>query len=36
MTLAMQITPQIVKEHGLSPEEYSRIKDLMGREPTLV
>ena len=36
MTLAMQITPQIVKEHGLSPEEYNRIKDLMGREPTLV
>jgi phosphoribosylformylglycinamidine synthase len=30
------ITPQIVKEHGLSAEEYSRIKGLMGREPTLV
>ncbi|HEY4115614.1 MAG TPA: phosphoribosylformylglycinamidine synthase subunit PurL [Rhizomicrobium sp.] len=30
------ITPEIVREHGLSPEEYSRIKGLMGREPTLV
>ena len=31
-----QITPQIVKEHGLSEDEYKRIIQLMGREPTLV
>ena len=30
------ITPELVKEHGLSPEEYARIKTLMGREPTFV
>jgi len=30
------ITSEIVKEHGLSPEEYGRIRGLMGREPTFV
>ncbi|MDE2134888.1 MAG: phosphoribosylformylglycinamidine synthase subunit PurL [Alphaproteobacteria bacterium] len=30
------ITPQIVREHGLSEEEYARIKSLLGREPNLV
>jgi phosphoribosylformylglycinamidine synthase len=30
------ITPQLVKEHGLSEDEYARILKLMGREPTLV
>jgi len=30
------ITPQIVREHGLSPEEYERIKSLLGRDPNLV
>jgi len=30
------ITPALVKEHGLSDAEYSRILALMGREPTLV
>ncbi|MBI1328742.1 MAG: phosphoribosylformylglycinamidine synthase subunit PurL [Alphaproteobacteria bacterium] len=30
------ITPQIVKEHGLSEEEYGRIKQLLNREPNLV
>src|ERR1043165_9938978 len=30
------ITPEIVKEHGLSPEEYVRIQQLLGREPSLV
>jgi phosphoribosylformylglycinamidine synthase subunit PurL len=30
------ITPELVKEHGLSPEEYGRIQQLLGREPTLV
>jgi phosphoribosylformylglycinamidine synthase len=30
-----KITPQLVAEHGLTPEEYRRILDLIGREPTL-
>ncbi|MBU6445520.1 MAG: phosphoribosylformylglycinamidine synthase subunit PurL [Alphaproteobacteria bacterium] len=30
------ITPQIVKDHGLSEAEYARIKELLGRDPNLV
>jgi phosphoribosylformylglycinamidine synthase subunit PurL len=30
-----QITPEIVAEHGLSPEEYERVLYAMGREPNL-
>ncbi|MFM7027797.1 MAG: phosphoribosylformylglycinamidine synthase subunit PurL [Chakrabartia sp.] len=30
-----QITPEIVAEHGLSPEEYQRVLHAMGREPNL-
>jgi phosphoribosylformylglycinamidine synthase subunit PurL len=30
------ITPQIVREHGLSDDEYAKIKSLLGREPNLV
>src|SRR5512145_2768755 len=30
------ITPEIVREHGLSGEEYARIKRLLNREPNLV
>src|SRR3954468_8240895 len=33
---APRITPEIVAEHGLSEDEYARIKKLMGREPNLV
>src|SRR5438034_4289396 len=29
------ITPELVAEHGLTPEEYARILELIGREPTL-
>lgn len=29
------ITPEIVEQHGLSPDEYEKIKSLMGREPNL-
>jgi len=29
-----KITPELVAEHGLKPEEYQRILDLIGREPT--
>src|ERR1043166_2056950 len=31
-----EITPQIVREHGLSDEEYANIVRLMNREPTMV
>src|SRR3954468_9418782 len=27
------ITPELIKQHGLTPEEYGRIKDILGREP---
>jgi phosphoribosylformylglycinamidine synthase len=30
-----RITPELVAEHGLKPEEYQRILDLIGREPSL-
>ena len=29
-----KITPELVAEHGLKPEEYERILQLIGREPT--
>jgi len=32
---ASEITPEIVEQHGLAPDEYDRIKTLMGREPNL-
>ncbi len=30
------IAPEIVAEHGLSPEEYDRVVNSLGREPNLV
>ena len=30
------ITPEIVADHGLSPEEYESIKEHIGREPNLL
>jgi phosphoribosylformylglycinamidine synthase II len=30
-----EITPQIVAEHGFSPEEYERVLSAMGREPNM-
>jgi len=38
MTLLAEpaITPQIVAEHGLSPQEYDRVLHALGREPNLV
>ena len=30
------ITPEIVSSHNLTTEEFARIKELLGREPTLV
>ena len=29
------ITPEIVQQHGLKPDEYEKIKQLMGREPNI-
>src|SRR5271170_4637899 len=32
----LAITPEIVREHGLTPEEYEKIRQLLGgREPTI-
>ncbi len=28
------ITPELVQDHGLSPEEYDRVRTVLGREPT--
>src|SRR5271169_6548098 len=30
-----KITPELVAEHGLKPDEYQRVLDLIGREPSL-
>ena len=30
-----RVTPELVAEHGLKPDEYERIVALMGREPNL-
>ncbi|MCT8972835.1 phosphoribosylformylglycinamidine synthase subunit PurL [Microbaculum marinisediminis] len=30
----LPITPELVADHGLKPDEYQRILDLIGREPT--
>jgi phosphoribosylformylglycinamidine synthase len=27
------ITPELIKQHGLTPEEFERIKKILGREP---
>ena len=31
----IKITPELVKSHGLKPDEYDRFVTLLGREPTL-
>jgi phosphoribosylformylglycinamidine synthase subunit PurL len=34
-TATLAITPEVLRDHGLTPEEYGRIKSLLGgREPT--
>src|SRR5579864_7705429 len=35
-TMIAEITPEVVRDHGLSPDEYERIKSLLGRAPNLV
>jgi phosphoribosylformylglycinamidine synthase subunit PurL len=32
---SVKITPALVAAHGLTPEEYQRIEELIGRRPTL-
>jgi phosphoribosylformylglycinamidine synthase len=34
MTSERAISPELVAEHGLTPEEYARIVELIGRPPT--
>src|SRR5439155_4314740 len=35
-SLMLSITPDLIREHGLTPDEYEKIKQLLGgREPTL-
>src|SRR5260221_13768971 len=31
---SIKITPELVAEHGLKPDEYQRILDLIGRTPS--
>jgi phosphoribosylformylglycinamidine synthase subunit PurL len=31
----MKITPEILEQHNITPEEYERVKELMGREPNI-
>jgi phosphoribosylformylglycinamidine (FGAM) synthase-like enzyme len=31
----IKITPELVAEHGLKPDEYQRFLKLIGREPTI-
>ena len=28
-----EITPDVIEEHGITPEEYQRILEVLGREP---
>ena len=28
-----EITPEVIEEHGITPEEYERILEVLGREP---
>ncbi|MGZ4983679.1 MAG: phosphoribosylformylglycinamidine synthase subunit PurL, partial [Chthoniobacterales bacterium] len=27
------VTPEVVSKHGLTPDEFERIKKILGREP---
>src|SRR5436305_7727229 len=31
----IRVTPEIAAEHGLTPEEYRRVKQILGREPNI-
>jgi phosphoribosylformylglycinamidine synthase len=34
-TTEIKVTPEIAAEHGLSAEEYARVKQILGREPNI-
>jgi phosphoribosylformylglycinamidine synthase II len=34
-TTEIKVTPEIAAEHGLTAEEYSRVKHILGREPNI-
>ncbi|HWX53137.1 MAG TPA: phosphoribosylformylglycinamidine synthase subunit PurL [Verrucomicrobiae bacterium] len=34
-THAAPITPAVIEDHGITPEEYEKIKNALGREPSL-
>ncbi|MBI3316574.1 MAG: phosphoribosylformylglycinamidine synthase subunit PurL [Candidatus Omnitrophica bacterium] len=34
-TSEIKITPELIRAHGLSPEEYEKIKSILSREPNL-
>ena len=31
--IAIKVTPELVAEHGITPEEYARIQKILGRDP---
>src|ERR1700745_2368236 len=31
----IKVTPEIAAEHGLTSDEYARVKQILGREPTI-
>ncbi len=33
--MIVEITPEIIAEHGVTPEEYQTILDILGREPNI-
>ena len=35
MITEMEISPEIIAKHGVTPEEYGRIKKILGRAPNL-
>ena len=35
MSAAQKITPDVVAEHGLTPDEYKLVLEIMGREPSM-
>ncbi len=34
-TQTLEITPDVIRKHNLTPEEYNRIKDILGRAPNI-
>src|ERR1700674_1564850 len=32
--ISIKVTPELVAEHGITPEEYARIRKILGRDPS--